>query len=158
MLQLCACIECVLWLMTGSISHRADKLKLRCSAWMPTPAAQHSPVPLSARFRTHVALDIPSLSCHMSLMRPRNQNLSACMLALPGLCLLPVQVAERAEARYYVDPAAMQDDVRQVFRNCELYNPPGSDIRFLAQGLEVRPTLAAPDRVWRPSLRGYNPP
>ncbi len=41
----------------------------------------------------------------------------------------------------------MQDDVRQVFRNCELYNPLGSDIRFLAQGLEVGPTLAALDRV-----------
>ncbi|KAK9845917.1 hypothetical protein WJX81_005888 [Elliptochloris bilobata] len=47
-------------------------------------------------------------------------------------------VAERAEARQYADPAAMQADVRQVFRNCELYNPPGSDIRFLAQGLEDR--------------------
>jgi hypothetical protein len=32
----------------------------------------------------------------------------------------------------------MLADARQVFRNCELYNPPGSDIRFLAQGLEVR--------------------
>ena len=78
---------------------------------------------------------------------PAVESLSAYVLALPGFYLLSFQVAERAEARFYADPAAMQDDVRQVFRNCELYNPPGSDIRFLAQGLEVSPTLAVPDRV-----------
>ena len=69
--------------------------------------------------------------------------------------MLSSQVAERAEARQYADPAAMQADVRQVFRNCELYNPPGSDVRFLAQGLEVR---ARPSCAWQCSRAAFRPP
>jgi len=62
-------------------------------------------------------------------------------------------VAARAEARHYAEPGAMLADARQVFRNCELYNPPGSDIRFLAQGLEVRGGPAqGPERCRRRAM------
>ena len=45
---------------------------------------------------------------------------------------------DKAERGQYRDPASVYADFMRVFNNSRLYNPPGSDVYYMATVLQVR--------------------